>query len=130
MANIPVVNIRYSDSYKRALEDIFETLRKFKSMDELYDSYMVENTIRETFNNDENSEAVDDFDLDLNSESLYINISHLECFSSCNPAVLNMLEYAFKEHPMSLFFYTTNDDELLAFVELPLTYIAENARHY
>jgi hypothetical protein len=130
MESVPVVNIRYSDSYKQAIVDIFDTLKKFKSMDDLYDPYMVENTIRETFNNDENSESVDDFDLNLNSESLYINISHLECFASCKPSVLSMLEYAFKDQPMSLFFYTTNDDKLLAFVELPLKYIADNARHY
>lgn len=129
MAIIPKLSIRLTDNYNSALDEIKNAITDFKVMDELHDPYMVEMVIRDACaNSDEN--IPDDYDFELDQESLYINISHLPKLKQCTPAELSLLEYSFKDSELKLWFYITHDDKSFVFIQAPLSHILENARKY
>jgi hypothetical protein len=130
MAGIPKLSVRLSDSYKAALSEITTTIENFRALDELYDAYSVEMTIRTACMVDDEDIFPEDYEFDLDPESLYLNISDLHSLQSCKPSVLSLLEYAFKDSDLKLWLYITDDDKTFVFVQAPLSHLAENARHY
>lgn len=130
MAGIPKVSIRFTDTYKAALLEITSTIENFRALDDLYDIYMVEETIRAASIVDGDDIFPEDYDFGLDSESLYMNISDLNTLKNCKSPTISMLEYSFKESPLTLWIHITDDDQTFVFVQVPMTHLIENARHY
>lgn len=130
MASIPKVSIRFTDTYKAALAEIISTIENFRALDDLHDTYMIEAMIREASLVDGEDIFPEDYDFGLDLESLYINISDLPTLKLCNFPTISLLEYTFKESHLKLWVHVTNDDQSFIFVQVPLTHLVENARHY
>ncbi len=128
MKDIPKLSIRFSDSYKAALLEIKESIESFRKLDDLYDSYMVKEEIKNaTIQSNINK---DEYKIDLDENSLYLNISDLKTIKKCNRSVLNLLKYEFNDSDLKLFVHITNDNNALVFIQAPLSHIANNARYY
>jgi len=129
MSSIPKLSVRLSDNYKSALDEIKTAITDFRAMVELHDPYMVEMVVRDGCVDSDES-IPDDYDFELDQESLYINISNLPKLKQCTPAELSLLEYSFKDSELKLWFYVTHDDKSFLFIQAPLSHIIENSRHY
>lgn len=130
MTEIPKVSIRFTDTYKAALSEIKSTIENFRALDDLYDIYMVESTIRTASIKGGEDIFPDYYDFGLDSESLYMNISDLPTLKPCKSPTISMLEYSFKDSPLKLWIHITDDDQTFVFVQVPMTHLIENARHY
>lgn len=123
MSSIPKVTVRLSDNYKDAFSEIKKTITDFRNLDDMYDSYMIEEEIRNATQLAGESEIPYDHDFGLDLESLYINISELPAVINCNAPSMSLLEYAFRDSDLNLWFYVTNNNQTFAFVQVPLSHV-------
>lgn len=130
MSSIPKVTVRLSDTYKAAFEEIKKTISDFRNLDDMYDSYMIEETIRNAIHDAGEDDLPDDYDFGLDLESLYINISDLPTVVNCNTPSMSLLEYSFRDSDLSLWFYVTNNNQIFAFVQVPLSHVLTYSKHY
>jgi len=130
MSLIPKVTVRLSDTYKIAFEEIKNTISEFRNLDDMYDPYMIEEEIRAAIQSENGAELPYDYDFGLDSESLYINISELPSVINCNAPVMSLLEYAFKDSELKLWFYVTENNYAFVFVQVPLSHVMTYSRSF
>lgn len=130
MSSIPKVTVRLSDTYKAAFEEIKKTISAFRNLDAMYDPYMIEETIRNAIHTAGEADLPDDYDFGLDLESLYINISDLPTIINCNSPSMSLLEYAFRDSDLKLWFYVTANNLVFAFIQVPLSHVLTYSNHY